>query len=331
MTFDDLKHFIADVMQMSHVYQPVMLITLIEKGGRASVRDIACSILAHDESQIEYYEQITKNMPGPVLRNRGVVGQIGQRRIEGYELLDFGTLNNEQKDELVALCRAKLKSFVERRGEAIWSHRKVSDGYISGTLRYEVLKRAKFRCELCGVSADEKALEVDHIVPRNKGGSDDETNVQALCYSCNAMKRDTDDTDFRDMAEGYKSRQPGCVFCDIAPDRIIDQNELCYAVRDKFPVTPGHSLVIPKRHVADFFGLWQPERNGVNFLLKRLEERIRADDRTVTGFNVGMNCGQDAGQTIFHCHIHLMPRRANDVAHPKGGVRNTLPGQGDYE
>src|SRR6516165_10047668 len=115
MHFHDLKHFIASVMKMSHVYQPVMLMTLIEKGGRASVRDIACSILAHDESQIEYYEQITKNMPGPVLRNRGVVGQIGQRRIEGYELLDFSTLSREQKDELVALCRAKLTEFDEKR------------------------------------------------------------------------------------------------------------------------------------------------------------------------------------------------------------------------
>jgi diadenosine tetraphosphate (Ap4A) HIT family hydrolase len=330
MLFADLKHFVANVMQMSHVYQPVMLMTLIERGGRASVRDIACGILAHDESQIEYYEQITKNMPGPVLRNRGVVAQLGQRRIEGYELLDFSTLTSEQKDELVALCQAKLKEFVERRGDAIWGHRKVSEGYISGTIRYEVLKRAKFRCELCGVPADEKALEVDHIVPRNKGGPDDETNLQALCYSCNAMKRDTDDTDFRDMAAGYKHRQPGCVFCEILPDRIIEQNELCYAVRDKFPVTPDHALVIPKRHVADFFGLWQPERNGINFLLKKMEERVRAEDPTVTGFNIGMNCGEDAGQTVFHCHVHLIPRRAGDVVNPAGGIRHVIPGKGEY-
>jgi diadenosine tetraphosphate (Ap4A) HIT family hydrolase len=330
MHFHDLKHFIASVMKMSHVYQPVMLMTLIEKGGRASVRDIACSILAHDESQIEYYEQITKNMPGPVLRNRGVVGQIGQRRIEGYELLDFSTLSREQKDELVALCRAKLTEFDEKRGETIWSHRKLSEGYISGTIRYEVLMRAKFRCELCGVSADEKALEVDHIIPRNKGGSDDETNLQALCYSCNAMKRDTDDTDFRDMAESYKHRQPGCVFCEMPSDRIIEQNELCYAVRDKFPVTPGHSLVLPKRHVADFFGVWQPERNGINSLLKKLEGRIRAEDPAVTGFNIGMNCGKDAGQTVLHCHVHLIPRRAGDVADPAGGVRHVVPGMGQY-
>jgi diadenosine tetraphosphate (Ap4A) HIT family hydrolase len=331
MYFAHLKHFIGNVMQMSHVYQPVMLMTLIERGGQASVREIASNILAHDESQIEYYEQITKNMPGPVLRKRGVVVQRGQRRIVGYELPDFGTLTGEQKAELIALCQAKLREQVERRGEAIWSHRKVSGGYISGTIRYEVLKRAMFRCELCGVPKDEKWLEVDHIVPRNKGGSDDESNLQALCYSCNAMKRDTDDTDFRGMAEGYKHRQAGCAFCDIPPDRVIEQNELCYAVSDIVPVTAGHTLVIPKRHVSDFFGLWQPERNGVNFLLKKLEGRIRAEDPYVTGFNVGMNCGADAGQTIMHCHIHLIPRRAGDVENPQGGVRHAIPGKGKYE
>jgi diadenosine tetraphosphate (Ap4A) HIT family hydrolase len=331
MLFADLKNFVANVMQMSHVYQPVMLMTLLENGGQASVRDIACRILAHDESQIEYYQQITKNMPGPVLRNRGVVKQVGQRRIEAYELLDFNMLSTEQKTELVALCQAKLKEFLERRGDAIWSHRKVSEGYISGTIRYEVLKRAKFRCELCGVSADEKALEVDHIVPRSKGGSDDEANLQALCYSCNAMKRDTDQTDFRNIAEGYKHRQEGCIFCDSSTDRIVVQNELCYAIKDKFPVTPGHSLVIPKRHVADFFGLWQPERNGINFLLEKLEKLIKAEDPTVTGFNIGMNCGSDAGQTVMHCHVHLIPRRPGDVASPAGGVRHTIPGKGGYE
>ncbi len=86
------------------------------------------------------------------------------------------------------LCQKRLETFVEARGRAIYDHRRVSIGYISGTLKYEVLKRARFRCELCGVSADEKALEADHIVPRNHGGTGDLTNLQALCYSCNAMK-----------------------------------------------------------------------------------------------------------------------------------------------
>ena len=85
----------------------------------------------------------------------------------------------------------------------IWAHGRRSSGYINGTLRFEVFKNAKFRCELCGIAADERALEVDHITPRNKGGTDEIANLQALCFSCNATKRDADDTDFRAVRGEY--------------------------------------------------------------------------------------------------------------------------------
>jgi ATP adenylyltransferase len=81
---------------------------------------------------------------------------------------------------LIELCESKLVEYKERRGKRIWQHRKVSAGYVSGTLWYEVLRRARFRCELCGVSADVKALEVDHIIPRNKGG----TTILTTCRRC---------------------------------------------------------------------------------------------------------------------------------------------------
>lgn len=73
------------------------------------------------------------------------------------------------------MCQSKIEEYVSKRGEAIWAHRRKSTGYVPSTARYEILKRAKFRCELCGVSADEKALEVDHILPRNRGSSDEDT------------------------------------------------------------------------------------------------------------------------------------------------------------
>ena len=136
------------------------------------------------------------------------------------------------------------------------------NGLCTGTLRYEVLKRAKSRCELCGVPNDEKALEVDHIVPRNRGGVDDLMNLQALCYSCNAMKRDRDDTDFRGVADTYNLREPGCPFCNVDSARVVADNRLCFAIMDNFPVTEGHTLIIPKRHVAEYFELYQPELNG---------------------------------------------------------------------
>lgn len=332
-TFDTLTDFICHRMRMSHVYQPVMLMELLKGGGSASVTDIAKALLERDPSQVEYYEQITKNMVGDVLTARnGITEKIKDgRSIAGYRIPDFNQLNAEERDELLTLCAQKIDEFVEARGDRVWSHRRKSAGYISGTLRYEVLKRAKFRCELCGVSADEKALEVDHIIPRNMGGSDDLSNLQALCFSCNAMKRDRDNTDFRGVAESYQDREDGCLFCEIKSDRFITENELCYAMRDGYWVTKHHTLIIPKRHVSDFFELHQPEINAAHALLADMKRQIETLDETVTGFNVGINNGEDAGQTVFHAHIHLIPRRKGDVeGGPRGGVRGVIPEKRNY-
>lgn len=213
MSYEMLLDFIDKKMRMSHIYQPVMLMALLSNRGKCHEREIAKELLARDESQIEYYTQITNNMVGRVLRDHKIVER--DRATKKYRLLGYDTLSAEQKTALTNLCQKKLEAFIEARGRAIYDHRGVSVGYISGTLKYEVLKRARFRCELCGISADEKALEVDHIVPRIHRGSDDLTNLQALCYSHNAMKRDLDDTDFRAIRESYAHREPGCLFCEI--------------------------------------------------------------------------------------------------------------------
>lgn len=325
--FRTLEDFISKKMRMSHIYQPVMLRELLTHDGVSSANAIARALLAHDQSQIEYYEAITKNMVGKVLTtNRGIT----ERKGEGYALKGFAELSPDERAALLALCEQKISEYTDKRGKAIWQHRTKSAGYVSGTLRYEILKRAKFRCELCGISADEKALEVDHIVPRNHQGTDDPSNLQALCYSCNAMKRDRDSTDFRIVAESYAQRETGCIFCEIDTSRIVSQNELAYAVRDAFPVTPLHTLVIPKRHVADYFDLFQPEINAVNALLREVREDVSLADPKITGFNIGANAGQSAGQTILHCHMHLIPRREGDVASPRGGVRGVIPAKQSY-
>ena len=326
MSFEELEQFILTKMRMSHIYQPVMLFTLLDKGGSCHQEDIAKAILAHDPSQIDYYTKITNNMVGKVLRNRGIV----EKNNKGYCLSGFENLSSENIEALMQLCLAKIGEFNEARGQNIWEHRKKSKGYISGSIRYEVFKKARYRCELCGVSANQKALEVDHIVPRNNGGQDDISNFQALCYSCNAMKRDRDDTDFRGIAESYNHREDDCLFCSMDSKRILDENELAYVVEDGFPVTSGHRLVIPKRHAASYFDLGQAELNAVNQLLAKHKSDLEAEDSAISGFNVGMNCGEDAGQTIFHCHIHLIPRRKGDVEEPRGGVRHTIPGKGSY-
>ena len=328
MLYEMLADFITTKMRMSHVYQPVMLMTLLTRGGKCHERDIATDLLIRDESQIEYYTQITNNMVGQVLRRHQIVER--DRTTKTYSLPGYETLTGDQKATLIDLCRARLDAFLEARGKAIYDHRRVSVGYISGTLKYEVLKRARFRCELCGISADEKALEPDHILPRNHGGTDDLSNLQALCYSCNAMKRDRDNADFRAMRQSYEYRESGCVFCEIGGERILAQNELAYAIADAYPVSPLHTLIITKRHVATFFELGQAEVNACTALINEQKNRIQAEDHSVGGFNIGVNNGVSAGQTVDHCHMHLIPRRTGDVDDPRGGIRHTIPGKGYY-
>jgi ATP adenylyltransferase len=326
VTFDELAEFIQHKMRMSHVYQPVMLTCLLTNKGHASVTDIARSILQHDESQIEYYVKVVNEMVGRVLRNHEVVRKEGKQ----YSLSGFESLSDGEIAKLVELCQARLDNYLARRGDRMWQHRMLAEGYISGTLRYEVLRRAKFRCTLCGISADEKAIQSDHIVPRNKGGQDDITNLQALCYSCNSMKRDQDDTDFRGIVDAYKYRETGCLFCALSAERLFLENRLAIAILDQFPVTPLHVLVIPRRHALTYFDLGMPEVNACNLLLEQAKGRIEVEDQAVCGFNVGINAGRAAGQTLPHCHIHLIPRREGDVSEPAGGIRHVIPGKGFY-
>lgn len=124
---------------------------------------------------------------------------------------------------------------------------------------------------------------------------------------------------------------PGdCIFCDVPTERFLFENDHAYAIYDSFPVTTLHALVIPKRHVADYFGLTQDELMACDSLLHLLKEHVLASDDSVQGFNIGVNAGLVAGQTIFHCHFHLIPRRLGDVDNPRGGLRNVIPGKGIY-
>jgi diadenosine tetraphosphate (Ap4A) HIT family hydrolase len=131
-----------------------------------------------------------------------------------------------------------------------------------------------------------------------------------------------------------KQEKNQCLFCEIQAsnrERIIAENSLVYAIRDGFPVTEGHTLFIPKRHTLDYFSLKQEEVLAINQLMELHRKLLQKEDPTIDGFNIGMNCGETAGQTIFHCHVHLIPRRKGDVENPRGGVRHIIAGKGFYE
>ena len=326
----EIKDFIQNRMRMSHVYQPVMLSELLQKNGKADSSEIATVLLNKDQSQIDYYQHIVNGMVGKVLRSHALVTKLPRQ--PDYFLKGYSELNAEEIQQLIALCEEKLKDFESKRGDSVWEHRSRNRKLVSGTVRYSVLKRANYRCELCGIKADDKALEVDHIVPKSLGGADDLTNYQALCYSCNASKGNRDSTDLAGNRIEYTKRLDGCLFCEAHSDRkVIAENTLAYAIEDGFPVTEGHTLIIPKRHVIDYFGLSTAEVSATNQLLHEVKNKLCSSDETITGFNIGMNAGRSSGQTVFHSHTHLIPRREGDVDNPKGGVRHVINGKGYYQ
>jgi ATP adenylyltransferase len=115
-----------------------------------------------------------------------------------------------------------------------------------------------------------------------------------------------------------------CVFCAMAQQKIVGQNALAYAVYDITPVTPLHTLVLPKRHVPCYFALEADEKRAIDELLDAMQQAVLADDPAVAGFNIGVNIGKVAGQTIFHCHVHLIPRRPGDAVYPEGGIHAAI-------
>lgn len=120
-----------------------------------------------------------------------------------------------------------------------------------------------------------------------------------------------------------------CPFCELPVQRVVLSNALGMVIRDAFPVSPGHTLVLPLRHVGSFFELSNDERTAVLALLDEAKVQLDGEFHPA-GYNIGINDGAVAGQTIGHLHIHLIPRYAGDQADPRGGVRWIFPGKADY-
>lgn len=121
-----------------------------------------------------------------------------------------------------------------------------------------------------------------------------------------------------------------CVFCNLLPKEIINEYKNFFVIRDAYPVTPLHSLIITKKHVVSYFQCSKEELNEIPIILDTQKTELKILDDTITGFNIGMNIGEDAGQTIFHCHVHIIPRRKGDILNPRGGIRGVIPNKQNY-
>ena len=121
-----------------------------------------------------------------------------------------------------------------------------------------------------------------------------------------------------------------CIFCNVSPKRIVHEYKHFYVIRDAFPVTPLHSLIITKRHVVSYFQCSKAELEEIPVILDTQKTELKYLDNEITGYNIGMNIGEDAGQSIFHCHIHIIPRREDDTPNPSGGIRGEIPKKQNY-
>ena len=122
-----------------------------------------------------------------------------------------------------------------------------------------------------------------------------------------------------------------CLFCNPNESGIAQENELAYASYDSYPVSKHHCLIIPKRHIIDYFDLSKDELIACDELIKTIKDEILFNDKSVKGFNLGTNIGKASGQSILHCHLHLIPRREGDVENPQGGVRSVIPKKQHYK
>ncbi|WP_043325598.1 HNH endonuclease [Cyanobium gracile] len=166
-TYQRLRETIAKQMRMSPIDQPLMLMELLGRRSPAPAQDVARRILGEDVTQVDDYTERVKRMVGRVLTGNGITAYGNG----AYSLIGG--------DALQQLCRQRLDAFREQRGEEVFAHRSSQRSPINGSVKYRVLARARGRCECCGAHEHQRALEVDHIIPKNQGSSDAITNLQA--------------------------------------------------------------------------------------------------------------------------------------------------------
>lgn len=201
MKMPDLLEFLHNRMSMTDVYQPVVVKELLLHEGTCTKAELATALAGHDLAVQEYYERIVMRWPKITLAKHGIIEY--ERKGSIFRLLPYPTRADERA-EAMAICDEKIATWLERKR----SRERAPEA--GASVRYEILKLAKGKCQLCGISSEVCPIDIDHIVPRSKTSKDgkvrlngelidvnDPENLQALCFSCNRAKRNKDETDFR--------------------------------------------------------------------------------------------------------------------------------------
>jgi predicted house-cleaning noncanonical NTP pyrophosphatase (MazG superfamily) len=236
MNATELKTFLMDKMSMTEIYQPVIIKELLLHGGTRTKDQLAVALADYDLSVKDYYRKIVMRWPKITLTKHNVVDY--QRKGEKWNLIaSFNDI-----EELIKICDSKISEWLEnkRNGE--------KDPAVNASKRYRVLKRAKSKCELCGIPAQLRPIDVDHIIPKTKADRygkvvlhgkhvpmHSEENLQALCFKCNRAKRDQDGTDFRKQKKLVRDRIPE-IIRNTGRDPIIKTltgNQLMSALNEK--------------------------------------------------------------------------------------------------
>lgn len=316
----NLKEFLLIKMKMSGIYQPLIIKHLLQGNGKASLKEIAQDLATNDQDIIDDFIERLKIHPRTVLKKHGVATISGNEYVLSMELGD-------SKEALIKLCDDRIRQFLETGGT-------VSGKPAGWGLKRIFLITQKPFCELCGARPSQNAqvvLDIDHIKPSSKGGSDDIENLQVLCSKCNRAKGNNLLPSASHVHQKYLNHKNECVFCSLESERVIYQDEYVKVFKDAYPVTKDHTLIVPVRHIETALELTPTEISLIFQKAKEVSELLEIEDGSIKGFNLGFNVGEVAGQTVGHAHFHIIPRRIGDVEDPVGGIRNIFPGKGNYK
>jgi predicted house-cleaning noncanonical NTP pyrophosphatase (MazG superfamily) len=249
MDFSDLKKFLTDKMNMTGIYQPVVIKELLLNDGQCTTDQLAKTFIAYDLSAMDHYRRVVMRWPKRTLTAHGI---IRYEKSGGRFFLECAVPDDTEKKEAVELCESYIQSWVENKKD------NEKSPVANASVRYRVLKTAKGKCVLCGIPSSLRPIDVDHIVPQSKAKKGkilrlgklisvhSEENLQALCSKCNRAKRDADDTDFRrreslirdgelnNLAESRRMLGPliGKKLIQALDDKLVEEHEEYIAQRD---------------------------------------------------------------------------------------------------